>query len=282
MSRWIAQRTIITASGVSGSLLLLALVPAVVLGASLTETFKAQGDVANGNIVSLDDQAKAVARSNSSNAGNIYGVIVSTGDVNFIQNKNTGVQVATSGVVDTFASTLNGPINEGDPITVTNVEGVGEKALGRSKIVGIAQGHLDSTTANTQDVKLKDDPANRTVKVGLIPVKIEVGIYNPDNGLINGSLGDGASRNPLEQVADGVAGKSVKTVTLIAATLILMVSVFSSIFLVLSSSYASMLSIGRNPLSERTIFRTLMRLVLISIVIFSLGIGLAYITLKLF
>src|ERR1044071_49568 len=217
IQRWLKIGAVPASVGIVVLLLIFTALP-IVAAATVTQTFKPQGDIVKGNIVSLNSEAKTVSRTTSANIDSLYGVVVNTGSVNF-KNTDDGVQVAATGVIDTFVSTLNGPIKSGDSISISSVEGIGEKALAKGKVIGIAQGTLDDSSSSAQDFPLSADSAKQSVKVGLIPVKIDVTVFNPNTGSAESSI---TSRSQLERLADGVAGKSVSTITLVASGLILM------------------------------------------------------------
>lgn len=264
------------------SILMLVFAVGTVSAATVSQTFQAKGELTSGQIVSLDKTANTVVKANSDNIANLYGVAVSNSAVEFTPNNTTGVAVANTGVIDTLVSTVNGSIKSGDPVTVSTVEGIGEKALGIGKIIGVAQGNLDDGTRGAKDFELQENGTSRTIKVGTIPVKIEVSNYNPAVGLTNSGAVDVSDRNKALQVADSIAGKPVKALSLIVASLVLLLAIFVSTFLITSSGYASMISLGRNPLSEKHIMRSLFKLIMISVGIFSVGVILAYGILKLF
>jgi hypothetical protein len=243
-----------------------------ILAATITQTFKAESQLAPGTVVSLDIEASTAIPGNASNIKNLFGVVVSSGDVEFQKSSDGNVLVTNTGVINTLVSTLNGPIAQGDPITVSIVEGIGEKAVRSGKIIGTAQGSFDGESTQ-KTFTVEDEGKPKTVKVGVIPVKIEVGNFSLSNP-------NGDDRGRLQQIADDIANKRVTNVALIVAGLILIVSTGIASFMIASTGYASMVAIGRNPLSEKKIIRSLLRLIGIALVIFGVGVGLAYIILK--
>lgn len=249
------------------------------LAASLTQDFSTKQQLVNGAIVSLTGDAKTVEQASSDNLNNMYGVVVSKGDLSFQSIGQTGmVSVANSGIVDTVVSNNAGDIKSGDPITVEDVAGVGEKATRSGKIIGIAQANFDGGTQGAKQFPLNQSGASKTISVGTIPVKLQVSEYVEPNAAKANSK---TNRNVVLQLADALAGKQVKPYSLIIAALMVLIGIFISTFLITSSSYASMISIGRNPLSERKIIRSLIRMIFIAVIVFVTGLLLAYSVLKL-
>ncbi len=258
--------------------ILAVLISGSAVAATVSRDFKTSQTLSKGTIVSLENNASQVVSANQDNIANIYGVVVPKGDLSFDQTGATGgtAAVANEGVVDTLVSDNNGPINAGDSVTVENINGVGQKATKSGRVVGIAQGSLDQTAQSYKEVQVD----GKTVKIALVPVKIGVSEFNPNSGAGN-SQEEVNNRNKALQIADSFAGKEVKPFALLIAGLLLLVSIFVSVFLVTSSGYASMISIGRNPLSQKTIIRSLVRMVLIAVAIFVIGLALSYAVLKL-
>lgn len=252
----------------------------VAYAAGLTKTFQAKTAIANGTVVSLEDGAAVVVPASRDNMANLYGVVVPSGDLAFTQTQDdtSSVLVAKDGVVETLVSTVKGDIKSGDAITVSAVKGIGEKAVVSGKIIGIAQANFTEQSAGSEQFSIETNKGSRNVKVGIIPVKIEVQMYSISSGA-QGLNGENANRNKVLQIADSIAGETVKPFALLIAGLVLLFGVFISAFLVTSSGYASLVSIGRNPLAEKKIVVSLMKMLLTAAAIFLLSVLLAYVIL---
>lgn len=248
--------------------------------ATLSRDFFSEEKLAKGTIVSLDQQASKVLKSNFKNLHNMFGVVVEEGDISFKRQADEQiVAVANEGVMDTLVSTANGEIKSGDPITVRSVEGVGEKATQNGRIVGIAQDNFSAQSSNGKNFTIDQEGSKKDIVVGLLPVKLGVTDYT----LSNPALGTASEqeRNWIERIADSFAGKEVKPIALIAAGLVLVSGVFIATFLITSSSFASVISIGRNPFARKNIITSLIGLIALSVGIFASSIALAYLILRL-
>lgn len=259
-------------------LLVAGVIWALVLGggayaATVTQAYNTERTLAKGTVVSLDKDASLVVEANRENLTNLYGVVVEKGDLSFGQSSSgTSAVVANGGVVETLVSTSNGAVAAGDAITVDAITGVGEKATKSGRIIGVAQSAINEDSANTQSFTLNGDGS--TVSVGLIPVKIEVRNYDVTSGQVFAA--SGKSRNKLLQVADSLAGKQVKPYALIISGLLLLFGIFMATFMIMSSGYASLIAIGRNPLAEKKIVKSLARMLLAAVLIFVFSLMLAY------
>ncbi len=248
--------------------------------ATLSRDFFSDEKLAKGTIVSLDQQASKVLKSNFKNLHNMFGVVVEEGDISFKRQADEQiVAVANEGIMDTLVSTANGEIKSGDPITVRSVEGVGEKATQNGRIVGIAQDNFSAQSPNGKNFTIDQEGSKKDIVVGLLPVKLGVTDYT----LSNPALGTASEqeRNWIERIADSFAGKEVKPIALIAAGLVLVSGVFIATFLITSSSFASVISIGRNPFARKNIITSLIGLIALSVGIFASSIALAYLILRL-
>lgn len=243
---------------------------------TIAQNFRVSGEVVSGNIVSLGNGENTVTRATSENLNNLYGVVVGSGDISFSQITEEGVQVTNSGVVNVLVTDVAGNIKFGDAITVNSIDGVGELAKEGSKIIGYAQSSMDSSNGKT--VEIQKNGQKISIKIASITVKIGISYFGNQG---SESESDESSRNKLFEIADNVADKRVKGLALVIASTIILLASLIAAFLIISSSYASIISVGRNPLSEKKLAKTLMKIILISISIFIIGLLLAYITLRL-
>src|SRR4051812_3591345 len=93
-----------------------------VLAVTLAQNFQSSEALARGTVVSLSSQDGNVDKASRDNLGNLFGIVVESGDISFGQNGQTSVvSVASSGVVDALVSDINGSIKTGDAVTVDGV-----------------------------------------------------------------------------------------------------------------------------------------------------------------
>jgi hypothetical protein len=216
------------------------------------------------------DGSNAVELSNSSNAERLVGVVSEESLID-LSNDENGVQVVRSGLTKALVSDLNGPIVAGDKITASPIEGVGMKATEDATVVGTAQAALTSTkTKNIKDRSGKDV----VVRIGLVPVQVGVAFYSADTGK--------SSIVPsfLQEVANNVAGRNVSPIRVLIAALILLLLFVSITVLLYTAVRSSIISIGRNPLSERAVRKSLLQIGLTIITMLVFAIVLIYLILR--
>lgn len=185
-----------------------------------------------------------------SNANQLAGVV---GDKPLIEIKSTNnkeVQVVTSGITPVLVSDINGDVKSGDKITPSPLEGVGMKAVTSAQVVGTAQ--TDFSNIHTVQKAITDRSGKpQTVHTGLLPVQINVTYYSPD---------DKKTLLPpfLQQIAFSIAGgRTVSTGRILGSSLALLLGFVSIATLLYSSVRSSIIAIGRNPLSEGAVHKSL-------------------------
>ncbi len=218
---------------------------AIAQGFQTTET-----NLAPGALVSLQPgNPNSVELANTERISQLVGAIGEKPLLELSDNTKQ-VQVVTSGLTATLVSDINGDIKTGDKITASPVNGVGMKATTAIEVVGTAQADLNSVTTSTQAVTDKSGKT-QTVKVGTIPVQISVTFYQPDSNSILPLF--------LQNFANSIAGRDVAVVRVVLAALILLLAFVSIAVLLYSAVKSSIISIGRNPLSEIAVRKGLLQ-----------------------
>jgi len=240
--------------GLSGALLILLIGVSSLSAqgvASIAQAFQTSDDsVVSGALVSLEKGTpNTVELSTPSNLEQLIGV---AGDKSLIElsNSNGGIQVVTNGNTLTLVSDINGTIKTGDKITVSPIAGVGMKATVSTLIIGTAQNNLDISKAETRTVADKQGK-QQTVHIAAVPVQVDKVFYEAPQEV--------ASFLPpaLQAFANSLSGRQVSAVrVLIAATLVGLLFIIVSV-LIFTAVRSSIISIGRNPLSQQAVRKSL-------------------------
>lgn len=263
------------AVAISAGVLVMALAvftPAAYAITSLSESYTSTDDLAIGSLVSMEnDENDIVVASESKNVDTLLGVVIASGSslLTLSNGKADQVQVATSGTLPVIVSDINGEITRGDHITAGPVKGVGMRASANVRVVGIAQGKM----TNTREEKYKNsDGKEETMKIGEVPVLINVAYYfkEPEKTIVPAAI---------QNVANTMAGREVGTVPIIISGAIFLIMLIIVSSLIYSMIRSSIISVGRNPLSQSAIYRDLVQLS--GLVLAILGVGLVSIYLVL-
>lgn len=239
---------------------------------SLSQGYTAKEDLALGSIVSLESNTSdTVVPAATSNVDSILGVVINRDSslLSLSNSQKEQVQIATSGTVQVLVSDINGDIHRGDHITASPLSGVGMKATANVRIVGIAQGGVEGAKKQTYKDK---QGREHTVTLGEVPVLVNVAYFfkEPEKTVVP---------TALQNVANALAGKTVSTLPIVlsSAVFLIMLIIVSSI--IYSMIKSSIISVGRNPMSQSAIYRDLIQLS--TLVLAILGVGLVAIYLIL-
>jgi len=236
----------------------------------------------NGTIVQLTGKdANSVKIATQADLQNMFGVTVDKNKLavtlsnGSLQNE---VFVAPSGTYDVLVSTQNGAIATGDYITLSSINGVGMKAGTVEKTVfGRANAAFNDKTVTLGSATLKDTTGktDKTVKLGLIPVTIDIK-HNPNDVSTKAKVPE-----ILERVGKAIAEKEVSPIRIYLSMAITAVSIIAAIAILYAGVRNGVISIGRNPMSKKSIFRALIEIILTTILILVIGLFAVYLLLKL-
>lgn len=232
---------------------------------TISQGYSSEDVLSLGSIVSLKENSNdTVVAASTSSSGNILGVIINR-DGSLLSVTNNGreqVQVATSGTVRVLVSDINGAIKRGDHITASPLAGVGMKATANVRVVGIAQGDMQDATKQTYKDK---SGGEHTVTLGQVPVLVNVAYYfkEPEKTVLPGAI---------QNVANALAGREVSTLPVLLATAVFFIMLIVVSSIIYSMIRSSIISVGRNPMSQSAVYRDLIQMS--ALVLAILGVGL--------
>jgi hypothetical protein len=241
----------------------------------ISQGFSADSALPAGSMVSLKkDSTSDVDVSTIANAGNIFGVVIGAGgsQVSVSSGQKNQVQVATSGVERVLVSDINGNISSGDQITASVIDGVGMKATNSSKVVGVAQDNFPNSTATKQEYTDKDKQKH-TVQLGQVPVLINVTYFykQPDKTIVPASV---------QNIANAFAGKPVNTLPILISVAIFIVTLIVVVSIIYALIHSSIISVGRNPMSQAAVYRNVIQLSLLVVIILAVSVVSIYMVLR--
>ncbi len=264
-------------------LAVLAVHPGTVAAQVVTRAYSTDTPLQRGMIVKLSAKDKNKVEALAVNeAVKMEGVIVAANDspvtLSNVDSTLQQVFVATSGRYSLLVSNQNGVINIGDYLTISSLKGVAMKAdAGQPIVAGKALAGFDGVS-NSGTTSLKDSTGKTTtVAFGLITVDISIS-HNPMEKTKE-------SRVPgltfLQSGSKAITNKTVDPARLYISLLILVAVGAIAGSILYSGVRSSMVSIGRNPLAKASIVHSLLQVVMVSIIIFIIGLIGVYLILKL-
>lgn len=242
--------------------------------AAIAQGYKATENVVPGTLVNLDTSASnSVKAATADKVEDLVGIVVPADSSLISLTNGTGeVQVATSGLTNALVSTVNGDIKAGDKITVSPIAGIGMKAVVSTKIVGVAQGDFNDKTsgATSHDVKDKSGQT-RKVSIGQVPVLVGIAYY------VAGS-GDQSAPIPkfVQELVNAVAGRSVSPLRIVTSAVLLVFTLVAISIILYGSIHSGIISIGRNPLSQSAVYRSILHVILACVGVLLVTLGAVY------
>jgi hypothetical protein len=240
---------------------------------SIAQGFQtSDSNIVAGAMVSLKTNTpNTVELSSSSNADALVGVV---GDKSLLElsNGTSSVQIVTNGVTPTLVSDINGTVTTGDKITSSPIAGVGMKATTSAVVIGTAQANLATAKTGTRTITDKSG-RTRDVKIGAIMLQVDKVFYEPQQN-------DSSYLPPaFQQLANSIAGRQVSPIRVVVAALLVILLFITITILLYSSVRASIISIGRNPLSENAVRKSLLEVGLTVIGVFAFTVIVIYLLL---
>jgi hypothetical protein len=243
----------------------------------ISQGFMSEGSLPAGSIVSLKkDSTDFVEGATANTSNNILGVVINTdsSQVSVTSGQKNQVQVATQGLESVLVSNINGDIAVGDPITGSPIGGVGMKATGNAKVVGIAQDSLPNSTSSKQTYKDKNGQ-EQSVMLGTVPVLVNVAYFykQPDKTLLPAGV---------QNIANALAGKTVSTLPILICMGIFIVTLVVVVSIIYSMIHSSIISVGRNPMAQAAVYRNVIQLSTLVLVILGVSVVSIYLVLRRF
>lgn len=277
------SRIILTMSVIAGTVLSIGwpAVAAEKYGGGSVQGYAADSVLDNGTIVRLTGKdSKTVTVATQAELQNMFGVTVDPNQQPLtISNDDlkNEVFVAVSGTYNVLVSTQGGTIKSGDYITLSSVNGVGMKAGTKEKTVfGRANTGFDGKGITLGTTTLKDDTGGtKTVTLGMVPVTIDIR-HNPNDKSTKANLPEF-----LQRIGEAVAEKEVSPIRIYLSMGITTVSIIAAIAMLYAGIRNGVISIGRNPMSKKSIFRALLEVVLTSVLILVISLFAVYLLLRL-
>ncbi|MDB5183106.1 MAG: rane protein of unknown function [Candidatus Saccharibacteria bacterium] len=265
-------RAWISAAAVAGVLLAPSVASAVTL---ISQGYSTDAVLPAGAIVSLKkDSITDVTSATVSNVASTLGVVIGDGSsqLSISSVGKDQVQIATSGIEQVLVSDMNGTIAAGDQITASPISGVGMKATASAKVVGVAQDAFPNSTAQKEDYKDKSGQTH-SAKLGQVAVLVNVAYYykQPDKTIIPSTI---------QNLANALAGKTVNALPILLSVGIFIVTLIVVVSIIYALIHSSIISVGRNPMSQSAVYRNVIQLSLLVVVILAVAVIAIYMVLR--
>ena len=240
---------------------------------SISQSYATTDKLSLGSIVSLkNNTTDQVVAASTYNIDSILGVVINNGSsiLSLTNGQEDQVQVATSELASVLVSNINGDIVQGDQITASPIKGVGMRATNNTKVIGVAQDI--PTNSNKQQFYTDSDGKKQSVVLGEVPILVNVSFFfkEPEKTLIPSAL---------QNIANALAGKQVSTLPIVISATIFIITIIVVVSIVFAMVRSSIISVGRNPMSQSAIYRDLIQLSALVLAILSVGMIAIYLVL---
>ena len=253
------------------------------ISGAVTQSYNADPSVQVGMLVELKDKdPTTVVPLSYSDINKLLGAVIPSNNAAIVltpaQAKQQQVLVTNGGHYDLLVSNQNGPVKVGDYITVSAIAGVSMRAgEEQPQVIGKAAGNFTGSANVIGTVDLKDTLGKKvTVTIGKIPVDIAVS-HNP----LSTKTADYVPSFLAKAATTVNGGKPVSAARIYLGGALLFVTTIITSNMLYSGVRSGMIAVGRNPLSKKSIIRSLIQTVLAGLIIFVAGVFAVYLLLKL-
>jgi hypothetical protein len=247
-----------------------------------TQGFSADKQIIRGSVVAIDEtDPSKVEIVDDSRIEDIHGVVVRANDSPLtLTSDRTGVFVTTTGKYDVLVADINGVIKQGDDLTISSIKGVAMLSdPDHVTLIGTALEDFDVSDPATPvlDTFKATDNSDNEVAISIGRIQVEVGIKpNPNARRVQ------QVPQFLASIAEAITGNSeISAFRIYAALLVLILASGIAGSLLYSAVRNSIVSIGRNPLSKKSVLAGLAQVVIVGAIIFLSGLVAVYLILKI-
>jgi hypothetical protein len=148
------------------------------------------------------------------------------------------------------------------------------KATNNVKVIGTAQ--ADQTSARNSKQSYTDKSGQKhEVTLGQVPILVNVAYFykQPEKTLLPAAI---------QNVANAIAGKSVNTVPILVCLGIFIITMIVIVSIVYSMIRNSIISVGRNPMSQAAVYRDLIHMSALVVGILTVSMAAIFLILKKF
>lgn len=249
---------------------------------TLTKTYNADTSVQIGMLVKLKKgDSSSVTALDGNSVKDLLGVAVSQNSTSISLTPSVvtaqQVLVTTSGRVGVLVSDQNGPIKSGDNLALSSIDGVAMAAnANQQQIIGKAASDFTGKNNVIGTIKMKDSTnKQQNVNIGRV-----YAVIAPSS---NPQFQQQVDYIPgfLTAIANTAAGKSVSVARIYLSLAVLISTVIISGNLMYAGVRSGMIAVGRNPLSKKSIIRSLIQTAIVALIVFISGVFAVYLLLKL-
>lgn len=247
---------------------------------TVTRGYSSDNLLQKGMIVKLkSDDPRKVEPVSREDAEKVHGVVINpTDSAVLLSDEDQKVYVASGGPYVVLVSDQNGPVKQGDYVTVSSLTGIGMAASDLDKVViGKAIEAFDpNDSSKVRTTAVIKDSAGREKSLKIATIRVDISIGRNPSLRANSSL-----PVVLKAASETIAGKPVTSTRVYLSFFIFVATSVITGMMLYSAVRHTMVAMGRNPLGRKAIFRSLIQVSSVAVIIFITGLFTVYLLLKI-
>ena len=217
-----------------------------------------------------DSATPTIERASTSNDRFVGIVTTESTSLITLTTVNGTLYVTTTGQTTAFVSDINGDIKKGDALSVSPLKGVMMRASDK-------QGNLtgnaleDFPASGTKDQQVTTEKGEQlTVKIAPISIQLDP--------RANSAAGN---KSLLKLIGEGLTGRPLNNWQVITSFVIFLLLLTVEGSLIYGAIHSTIISLGRNPLAHKAVYKQLFQVVLIVLAVLLFGIATIYAILEI-
>lgn len=218
-----------------------------------------------------EEGGQLVERASKDNLPNIVGVATTVDDsLLTVASSDQTIFVENKGDVKAYVSDLNGVPKKGDILSISPLKGVLEVAQKESMItIGTVVENFPESGYKQEQIK----KGQSTIDTKVAKITINLNIRYPSN--------DADVDSTLSRFGKSIIGKNVSAARVAISIAIFLLILFIIGSILYSAISSAIISVGRNPLAGKVVRKQLVRVFVMVLTIFALGLATMYLVLWL-
>lgn len=251
----------------------LSLIPGMVAATEISNGYVSIVPLSNGTVVSfVAEEENSVEPGRAEATEKLLGVVVGQGErLVDINSEVSNVSVATSGTVRTLVTLEDGTIAAGDLVSVGTLSGIAAKESGQAYVLGVARQDFNAESERLGTIQeligAAPEGVDPETPIGLIDVELNI--------TANPSLNAGF----LQGLGSYFTDRGASPVRLILAAIVFVAAIDLVGTVMFGSAKGSIISIGRNPLSSKYVYKGLIEISVASLLFLGFALAALYLLL---
>jgi YD repeat-containing protein len=222
-----------------------------------------------GMVVALSQQTSGdtkVERATQDSSDRVVGIVTTIESSLVATGSNsTTVLIEGEGETEAYVSDINGEVNQGDNLVLSQLKGILMKASSdvSATVIAIAA----SNPSNS--VSYSYDDEGRTQETNVAKIRVNLDRQGVNSGIVE-------SDSALAKLGRSVVGKDIGEIRVVIGLIIFILVLLAEGSIIYGAVSSAITALGRNPLARKAIRSELIRVAVIAITVLFVGMGAVY------